>query len=49
MIILGPKDKPLIERPKIAIDLFLELLGEKVEVVVSNYQLWIRKVPQSKK
>ena len=46
---LGAQEKPPIERPKIAIDLFLELLGEKVEVVVSNYQLWIRKVPQSKK
>ena len=46
---LGAQEKPLIEQPKIAIDLFLELLGEKVEIVVDNYQLWIKKVPPTRR
>jgi hypothetical protein len=46
---LGAQEKPQNDRPKIAIDLFLELLGAKVEVVVDNYQLWIKKVPLSRR
>jgi hypothetical protein len=45
---LGAQEKPINDRPKIAIDLFLELLGKKVEVIVDNYQLWIRKAPLSR-
>jgi hypothetical protein len=46
---LGAQEKSINERPKIAIDLFLELLGEKVEIVVDNYQLWIKKVPPTRR
>lgn len=46
---LGAQEKPLIEQPKIAIDLFLELLAGKVEIVVDNYQLWIKKAPSTQR
>jgi hypothetical protein len=29
--------------PKPAIDAFLQLMGDRVEVVARNYQLWFRK------
>jgi hypothetical protein len=44
---LGATNKHPNERPKIAIDLFLSLLIGKVEIVINNYQLWIRKVSTS--
>ena len=40
---LGATDKSLDQRPKVAIDLLLQLLGGKVEIVLDNNQLWMRK------
>jgi predicted O-methyltransferase YrrM len=41
---LGAEDKPLGQRPKFVLDLFLTLMEGKVEIVINNYQLWVRKV-----
>lgn len=41
---LGAGDKPFKDRPKFAIDLFFELLSDRIELVKSNYQLWIKKL-----
>jgi predicted O-methyltransferase YrrM len=36
-------EKPLAERPKIAIDLFEETFGERLERIERSYQVWYRK------
>ena len=44
---LGATNKPPNERPKFVLDLYLSILIGKVEVVIDNYQLWVRKVSNS--
>jgi len=44
---LGATNKPPKDRPKFALDLYLSIFTGKVEVVIDNYQLWVRKVSNS--
>lgn len=44
---LGATNKPPHEQPKFALDVYLSILNGKVEVVINNYQLWVRKVSNS--
>jgi hypothetical protein len=44
---LGATNKPPHEQPKFALDLYLSILNGKVEVMIDNYQLWVRKVSNS--
>jgi len=41
---LGAGNLKVNERPKIAIDFFCSLFSDSLEVLVSNYQLWIKKI-----
>ena len=36
-------DKPLVDRPQLAIDLFLEMVADQVEILHQDYQIIIRK------
>ena len=36
-------DKPLVDRPQLAIDLFLEMVADRVEILHQDYQIIIRK------
>ena len=36
-------DKPLLDRPQLAIDLFLEMVADRVEILHQDYQIIIRK------
>jgi|688.fasta_scaffold557750_2 hypothetical protein len=41
---LGAINLPINQRPKMAIDFFMSLYSERIEVLESGYQLWIKKI-----
>jgi hypothetical protein len=40
---LGATNKPIKDRPFFAINLYLDLMEGKFEVLLNNYQIWLRK------
>jgi predicted O-methyltransferase YrrM len=36
-------DQPSVDRPQLAIDLFLEMIADRVEILHHDYQIIIRK------
>ena len=45
---LGAGNLKVNERPKIAVDFFCSLFSDSLEVLVSNYQLWIMKIDNAR-